>query len=63
MTIDCAERSFMNTAFDRTRTILEHKRPILEESARTLLERETLSETDLRPIFDKVTLPEAPAGV
>jgi cell division protease FtsH len=57
--IDCAVRAIVDAAFDRAHAILEHNRPILEESAQTLLERETLAEADLRPIFEKVELPEA----
>ena len=59
--IDCAVRAIVDAAFDRARAVLEHNRPILEESARALLERETLAEADLRPIFEKVELPEAAA--
>ena len=60
--IDCAVRAIVDAAFDRARAVLEHNRPILEESARALLERETLAEADLRPIFEKVELPEEAAG-
>ena len=52
-------REFVDAAFDRARAVLEHNRPILEESARALLERETLTEADLMPIFEKVELPDA----
>jgi len=51
-------RSIVDAAFDRARAVLEHNRPILEESARALLEHETLGETELRPFFEKVELPE-----
>jgi cell division protease FtsH len=57
--IDCAVRAFVDAAFDRARAVLEHNRTILEESARSLLERETLTEADLLPIFEKVKLPDA----
>jgi cell division protease FtsH len=60
--IDCAVRAIMNAAFDRARAVLAHNRPILEESARALLARETLAKADLRPFFEKVELPEAEAG-
>jgi cell division protease FtsH len=60
--IDCAVRAIVDTAFDRARAVLEHNRPVLEESARALLERETLSEAELRPFFEKVELPEPLAG-
>jgi cell division protease FtsH len=60
--IDCAIRAIVDAAFDRARAVLVHNRPILEESARALLERETLAEADLLPFFEKVELPEAAAG-
>jgi cell division protease FtsH len=56
--IDCAVRAIVDAAFDRARGVLEHNRPILEESAQALLERETLTEADLAPIFEKVELPD-----
>ena len=59
--IDCAVRAIVDAAFDCARAVLEHNRPILEESARALLERETLTEADLLPIFEKVELPKAAA--
>jgi cell division protease FtsH len=59
--IDCAVRAIVDAAFDRARAVLEHNRPILEESARALLERETLTEADLSPIFEKVELLDAAA--
>ena len=57
--IDCAVRAIVDAAFDRAGAILEHNRAVLEESARALLERETLTEADLRPIFEKVEMPDA----
>jgi len=56
--IDCAVRAIVDAAFDCAGAILERNRLILEDSARALLERETLAEADLRPIFEKVELPE-----
>ena len=56
--IDCAVRAIVDAAFDRAHAVLEHNRPILEESARALLDRETLTEADLKPIFEKVELPQ-----
>ncbi len=57
--IDCAVRAIVDTAFDCARAVLDHNRTILEESARALLDRETLTEADLLPIFEKVELPDA----
>ena len=44
----------VDTAFARARSILEAHRPTLEKSAEDLLERESLSEDELRPYFDAV---------
>jgi cell division protease FtsH len=52
--IDCAVREIASAAFARAREILARHRSVLEESARTLLERETLDEAELRPFFEKV---------
>jgi ATP-dependent Zn protease len=41
-------------AFERARAILAHNRALLEERARELLERATLTEADLRHWFEKV---------
>jgi hypothetical protein len=51
-----------NPSLHKARAVFEHDCPTLERSARALLERETLTEADLRPIFEKVTLPETTAG-
>jgi cell division protease FtsH len=55
--IDCAVRAIVRSAFERARGILEQNRAVLEESARALLERETLSDAELRPWFEKVATP------
>jgi cell division protease FtsH len=60
--IDCAIRTIVDAAFDRARAVLEHNRPILEQSARALLERETLAEADLMPFFEKLELPQGARG-
>ena len=51
-------REIVDAAFDCARAVLEHNRSILEESARALLERETLTEAELVPFFEKVELPD-----
>ena len=56
--IDVAIRAIVDDAFERACEILEHNRLLLNESAAALLERETLSEQDLAPFFEKVELPE-----
>lgn len=52
--IDCAVRKIVATAFERARSILEENRSLLEDSARLLLQEETLDEHDLRQIFKAV---------
>jgi len=54
--IDVAIRAIVDDAFERACEILEHNRQLLDESAAALLERETLSEQDLAPFFEKVEL-------
>jgi len=56
--IDVAIRAIVDDAFARACEILEHNRLLLDESAAALLERETLSEQDLAPFFEKVELPK-----
>jgi glyoxylase-like metal-dependent hydrolase (beta-lactamase superfamily II) len=52
--IDCAIREIVGRAFRSARGILERNRALLEGSARELLERETLSEAELQPWFEKM---------
>jgi cell division protease FtsH len=52
--IDRAVRDIVGDAFDRARAILERHRAVLEASAASLLEAETLDEEALRPFFEKV---------
>ncbi len=53
--IDCAVRTIVAQAFERSSVILTQRRDILEETARNLLLRETLDESDLRAIHERVT--------
>ena len=54
--IDCAVREIVTTAFDRTVALLSAVRPRLEEGARQLLARETLTEADLKALhLDQAT--------
>ena len=53
--IDCAVREIVARAFERSSAILASRRPLLEESARDLLARETLDEADLKAIHDRAT--------
>ncbi|HEY5656443.1 MAG TPA: ATP-dependent zinc metalloprotease FtsH [Myxococcota bacterium] len=52
--IDCAVRQIVDDAFARARMILASHRDVLEESARLLIEKETLGEVELAPLFEKV---------
>lgn len=45
--IDCAVRKLIGDAFDRASAILRHNRRLLDETAQRLLERETLSASEL----------------
>jgi cell division protease FtsH len=47
--IDCAVRKIVQSAFNRAVEILVRRRTELERGARTLLEKETLTEEDLKP--------------
>jgi len=53
--IDCAVRTIVARAFERSSTILTQRRDVLEETARDLLLRETLDESDLKAIHARVT--------
>ncbi len=52
--IDCAVRKNVLTAFERATSILIDNRDLLEESARLLLEKETLDTSDLTRLFKAV---------
>ncbi len=57
--MDTAVKEIVGRIFDRTVGILERNRPLLEESARDLLERETLAEADLQAIASRVKRADA----
>jgi cell division protease FtsH len=48
--VDCAVRSIVERAFERAVSILEANRDVLQRGARWLLERETLTEEELRQL-------------
>jgi cell division protease FtsH len=52
--IDGAVRKIVDQAFVSARAILDRNRPLLEEGARTLLEKETLAEGELALLFARV---------
>jgi cell division protease FtsH len=52
--IDAAIRRIVEQAFTRARSILDRNRAVLEDAARLLLEKESLAEADLGPLFARV---------
>ena len=52
--IDKAVRQLVDTAFRRSVQLLEARRPALEAGARRLLEKETLTDVDLRQLLHEV---------
>jgi cell division protease FtsH len=48
--IDCAVREIVAQSFNKAMTVLRSKRDILERTAQALLERETLTEADLKAL-------------
>jgi cell division protease FtsH len=51
--IDQAVRRLVDEAFERASEILKRRRALLEEGARQLLSRETLTEEELRPLAER----------
>ena len=49
--IDCAVRELVNAAFGRAESILKARRAVLDEGARQLLQKETLSDVELRELL------------
>jgi cell division protease FtsH len=58
--IDCAVRTIVAAAFERTVQLLTSHRPLLEEGARELLAKETLTQAELEPLRRR--LPAAPGA-
>ena len=62
--IDKAVRQLVDAAFRRSEQLLEARRPALEAGARRLLEKETLTDVDLRQLLHEVEeLPQPLAPV
>jgi cell division protease FtsH len=61
--IDRAVRDIVGTAFERARGALAARRDVLEEGARRLLERETLEEAELRPLFERARMHGQPSPI
>ena len=51
--IDLAVREIVQNASERCRTLLGQRRQTLEKAARLLLEKETLTDVELKPLFDE----------
>ncbi|HET6981840.1 MAG TPA: cell division protein FtsH, partial [Myxococcaceae bacterium] len=51
--IDLAVREIVQNASERCRTLLAQRRQTLEKAARLLLEKETLTDVELKPLFDE----------
>ncbi len=56
--IDRAVRDIVNRGLKRAQDILQLNRPLLEECARVLLQRETLNQEELAPYFARLLRPE-----
>ena len=54
--IDCAVRTLVNNAFEKATNILISNRDVLERGAKMLLEKETLTETELNTLQQQVPL-------
>ncbi|MHB1690830.1 MAG: ATP-dependent zinc metalloprotease FtsH, partial [Thiomonas sp.] len=59
--VDCAVRELVNAAFTRAEAILQSKRAMLDEGARQLLDKETLSGAELKALT-QVAVPAEPAA-
>ncbi|MGZ6079668.1 MAG: ATP-dependent zinc metalloprotease FtsH, partial [Myxococcaceae bacterium] len=59
--IDLAVREIVQNASERCRTLLAQRRQTLEKAARLLLEKETLTDIDLKPLFDEARTEAAQA--
>ena len=58
--IDSALRRIVEQAFERALAILERNRGLLEEGAQLLLDKETLSEAELGPLFARISAETSP---
>jgi cell division protease FtsH len=56
--IDVAVRDLVEAAFQRARAVLQKNRPLLDDSAKELLQRETLADADLDALLRRVRAEE-----
>ena len=54
--IDCAVRTLVNNAFEKATNILISNRDVLERGAKMLLEKETLTETELNTLQQQIPI-------
>jgi len=59
--IDLAVRDIVQGASERARTLLAQRRQTLEKAARLLLEKETLTDVELKPLLDEARTEAAQA--
>ena len=59
--IDLAVRDIVQVASERARTLLAQRRQTLEKAARLLLEKETLTDVELKPLLDEARTEAAQA--
>jgi cell division protease FtsH len=59
--IDLAVRDIVQNAAERSRTLLAQRRQTLEKAARLLLEKETLTDLELKPLLDEARIEAAQA--
>jgi cell division protease FtsH len=59
--IDLAVREIVQNAAERARTLLAQRRQTLEKAARMLLDKETLTDAELKPLFDEARTEAAQA--
>ena len=57
--IDCAVRTLVNNAFEKATNILISNRDVLERGAKMLLEKETLTETELKTLQQQIPIAAA----
>lgn len=58
--VDAAVRDLIEKSFDRATAILTLNKNLLEQAAQLLLKKETLTENELAPIFEKIQKPSRP---
>ncbi len=60
--VDLCVKALIDEAYEQVKTLLQRKRPQLEQGAHLLLEKETLTPDDFPPLRSLVLLPEPHSG-